>query len=428
MRLLHLADVHLDTLFAGRSESLRQRLREASREAFRRALRLAVDRRVDAILIAGDLFDGERLSFQTEGFLREELEELAPTGIPILYATGNHDPGDGLSGGSRISWPAHLTLFQGPEPRSVELRRGDSRVGTVTAAGHASSREERDLSALFPTPPVDGLPHVAMLHTQVVSAGGAAEHDSYAPSELARLRDSGYDYWALGHIHLRQELASLPGIQFPGNLQGRNPRESGAKGAFLVEIAAPGSAPRVEFVELAPIRWETLDVEDLDEAGSLGALVERVRRTWEGERERDPGLPGAEWMVRVSLSGPSPLHSILKDPGERLALAEALGQALDVLEVEVRAGGVRPALDPARYLERQDAAGEVLRLVRELAGNPDVLPQEILSVTPGELAGAPADSEPALLAAYLRGLLAEGDRSLLERFLDIGSGNRGGAR
>lgn len=428
MRLLHLADVHLDTLFAGRSEALRQRLREASREAFRRALRLAVDRRVDAVLIAGDLFDGERLSFQTEGFLTEELAALAPSGIPVLYATGNHDPGDGLFGGTRVSWPAHLTLFDRPQPQSVEIRRDGTHVGTVTAAGHASHREGRDLSAHFLAPDEDGLPHVAMLHTQVVSAGGATEHDRYAPSELPRLRKSGYDYWALGHIHLRQELASLPGVHFPGNLQGRNPRESGPKGALLVEISARGAAPKVEFVELAPIRWETLEVGDLAEAQDLGALVERVRRDWDGERERDPGLPGAQWMVRVHLSGPSSLHSQLRDPGERLALAEELGRALEVLEVEVRTEGVRPALDPSRYLERQDAAGEALRLVRELAQDSTRLPQDLLPVTAAELAGAPADPDPGALAAYLRGLLSEGDRALLEEFLDIRSGRRGSPR
>ena len=65
MRFLHVADVHLDTSFSGRSEAVRRRLRDASREAFRRAVDLAIREDVHAFLIAGDLFDGERLSFQT---------------------------------------------------------------------------------------------------------------------------------------------------------------------------------------------------------------------------------------------------------------------------------------------------------------------------------------------------------------------------
>ena len=69
MRFLHLADVHLDTPFAGRSDDVRRRLREASREALRRAVSCAIAERVHAVLLAGDLFDGERLSFGTERFL-----------------------------------------------------------------------------------------------------------------------------------------------------------------------------------------------------------------------------------------------------------------------------------------------------------------------------------------------------------------------
>jgi DNA repair protein SbcD/Mre11 len=248
------------------------------------------------------------------------------------------------------------------------VRRGEAVVGTVTAAGHPTRHEERDLSAAFPhppggrTPPRGHAPHPGGLR------GGAADHDRYAPSELPRLRAAGYDYWALGHIHLRQELSALPGIRFPGNLQGRNPRETGAKGALVVEVPMAGAAPRVEFVELAPIRWETIRAQGIEDAGSLGSLVESVGRQWEAAREEDPGLPGGEWIVRVDLSGPSPLHSLLRNREERLTLADELTRALGVLEVEVRTAGVRPALDPARYLERQDAAGEVLRLVQGLAG------------------------------------------------------------
>ena len=93
MRFLHVADVHLDTSFSGRSEAVRRRLRDASREAFRNAVDLAIREDVHAFLIAGDLFDGERLSFQTERFLLEQTERLGDHGITVVYATGNHDPG-----------------------------------------------------------------------------------------------------------------------------------------------------------------------------------------------------------------------------------------------------------------------------------------------------------------------------------------------
>ena len=93
MRFLHVADVHLDTSFAGRSDSARRRLRDASRQAFQAAVDLAIREDVHAFLVAGDLFDSERLSFSTERFLLEQAHRLGDHGITVVYATGNHDPG-----------------------------------------------------------------------------------------------------------------------------------------------------------------------------------------------------------------------------------------------------------------------------------------------------------------------------------------------
>ena len=92
MRILHLADVHLDTSFQGRSSRIRTRLRGATREAFRNAVELALDAEVHAVVIAGDLFDGDLLSFPTERFLLDQAHRLGDNGITMVYATGNHDP------------------------------------------------------------------------------------------------------------------------------------------------------------------------------------------------------------------------------------------------------------------------------------------------------------------------------------------------
>ncbi len=93
MRFIHAADLHLDTAFVARSEEVRTRLRQASRDALRRLVDLALSEEVDAVLLAGDLFDGDRISFQTERLLAAEVSRLAEASIPVVYATGNHDPG-----------------------------------------------------------------------------------------------------------------------------------------------------------------------------------------------------------------------------------------------------------------------------------------------------------------------------------------------
>ena len=411
MKFLHLADLHLDTSFASRSAPVRQRLREGTRRALQAAVELALREEVDAVLIAGDLFDGERLSFHTERYLAHTLGELTEGGIQVIYATGNHDPGGSSGPASRIDWPQGMTLIGGPEPHQVAIHRDGTLVGRVTGAGHASVRESDDLSARFPSPRGD-VPEVALLHTQVVGARGEGEHHRYAPSELDRLRRAGYDYWALGHIHQRQALSTDPAIYYCGSLQGRHPGEDGPRGGLLVELS-PAAPPRVEFVELAPIRWETLELDDLAEAATLGALAGRVRRAWEEARASDPGLPGGEWLLRVVLQGPCPLHRELAASDDRAELARELEASLDLLDVEIRSEGVRPPLDPAPHMDRSDLLGEALRLVAALQDPHGPSPSATLELEPGELAGFDGeDPDP-----YLRELLEGELPTLLEALL-----------
>ncbi|CAN5629090.1 hypothetical protein BH23GEM11_BH23GEM11_00130 [soil metagenome] len=430
MRFLHLADVHLDTLFAGRSPEIRRRLREASREALRRGLERARRERVDAVLVAGDLFDSSRLSLATERFLATELASLAEAGIPFFHVTGNHDPdpafttGSGAvtGAGSRMDWPGEVHRFDGPKPRTVEVMREGRAVGTVTGAGHETDREHRDLSREFRPPQAAGVPSVALLHTQAGGARGDEAHDRYAPSDLSWLREAGFDYWALGHIHLRQVLNTLPGVHYPGNTQGRSPRETGAKGGLLVDLTSPGAAPDVTFLELAPVRWEKLVIEGLGEAETLAALLRRIDAAWQEARRDDSGLPGTEWMIRIELVGPCPLHRTLQDPVERATLAEEATSLLGAMETEIRTAGLRPALDPGPALERQDAAGETLRLLRTLSGPDGPSPSEVLDLGLDDLAGHPGlgTGDPGGLDAYLRELLAGGELELLARFLEGG--------
>lgn len=405
MRILHLADVHLDTSFSGRSPEIRARLRRAVREAFRQAMDVALEREVHAVVIAGDLFDSHSLSFESERFLVEELARVTTVGIPVVYATGNHDPGSHLRSRRQIPWPDGVTVVAGPEPVRVEIRdRNGEAVGRITAVGHATAREDRDLSARFPAPKGE-LPEVAVLHTQVLHSRGSESHDRYAPSELSTLQQAGYDYWALGHVHLRQELADLPGIHYPGNLQGRTPRETGSKGVLVAEVAR-GLPPTATFVPLAPVRWEELVIGDAGAAGTTAALIQLIRDRWEAARQED-GEPDAEWMVRVRLEGPSPLWRELAQEEDRDHLARELEGALGALEVQIRAGRVHAPVRVEEHLEREDVLGMALRLVREVRAGRNSLPG-----LEEELAGAPGGDG---LQAYVAELLEDSEGELVSR-------------
>lgn len=412
----------MDTAFAGRSREVRDRLRRASREAFARAVEVALDERVDALLIAGDLFDGAQLSFETERFLLEQLARLDQGGVQVVYATGNHDPGDAARTGG-LAWPQSTTVVAGAEPQTVVVPgRDGSTAGWVTAAGHATTRETADLSLAMRPRPGTSLPQAALLHTQASSSGGAKAgsggtepdagvHGPYAPSDVENLRRAGFHYWALGHVHRRQAVSDDPPIHYAGNIQGRNPAETGPKGGLLVELGDPPGPPAVEFREFAPVRWERLVVSGLEDARTLEHLVQATAEAWNRQRTADPGGPGTEWMAVVALVGPTALWRELRRAGEAEVLEDELAARLGVLGVELRAATVRPRVRPEEHEERRDVLGTVLRLAKEVSeGGSD------LGLAPGDFAGFDPERDPSV-EAYARRLMEGAAEEIVSRMI-----------
>lgn len=414
MRFVHVADVHLDTSFPGRSESVRKRLRDASREAFRAAVDLAVREDVHAFLVAGDLFDSERLSFSTERFLLEQAHRLADHGITLVYATGNHDPGSPEAGPRPLPWPPNVHVAADATPRRIAVPGHDGRcVGYVTAVGHATSREREDLSRRMPRPPGDDLPEVALLHTQVHSTPGSEAHHAYAPSELTFLTRAGYDYWALGHVHVQQLISEDPPVVYPGNLQGRTHTDTGPRGAYLVDLT-DRAAPALAFRPLALVRWETLRVDSLQDADSLDRLERKVTLAWRAVRAQEPTPNGTEWMVRVILDGPTPLWKELRREEDRDVLAREIRELLGVLDVNVLADAVHPVVAVDEHRKRTDVLGEALRLLEAVRRGDE----RLAGFEPGALGGMPLE-DPRAVERYVRQLLEGADGELAARLLGL---------
>lgn len=411
VRLLHIADVHLDTPFAGRSAAMRQRLRRATLEALDRCVATALEEEVDALLIVGDLFDRAHLSFETERFLLARLRRLARYGIQVVYATGNHDPAE-KTRARHLDWPETVTVIADASPVVVSITdRAGETVGFVTGAGHATAREAGDLSAaLRPVPDTD-LPQTALLHTQVLPAGAGGSHHAYAPSSLETLRAAGFHYWALGHVHLRQELSTDPPVHYCGSLQGRNRGETGAKGGLLVDLDDPAH-PVVEFREFAPVRWEKLGVSGLEEARTLDDVAGAVTRAWAAAREADPGAGDTEWVLSVELEGPSPMWRQLRGQADLDTVADEVGQRLRIVGAEIRAARLHPGVRVEDHLERRDVLGATLQLARNVVAG-----GETLGLSEGDLAGFEPERD-GTLAAYLRRLLEGGGEEIMARMLD----------
>jgi DNA repair protein SbcD/Mre11 len=412
MRFLHAADLHLDTAFVARSEDVRRRLRDASRDALSRLVDLALRERVDAVVLAGDLFDDARISFRTERLLIDQLGRLEEAGLPVVYATGNHDPGRTGARTQSLPWPSNVTLARSTEPVRLEITHPQRGViGSITAVGHEHEQVGDDLVVSFPPPTGPGC-HVAVLHGTVLDSAGAAAHARYAPTTLEALTRTGYDYWALGHIHVRDALSVSPGVHYPGNTQGRTQRERGAKGCLVVDLVER-SAPEVAFHRLGPVQWEDLAVRELEHIETLEALVRAVREVWSERTAEHASDPPEDWIVRVILTGPTPLWRELAEEENLAALIDELGYTLGALEVSIDASRVHPPYRVEEHLERRDVLGEALRLLRSVREGSE------LSVELAELRLIGLEREEER-AGYLAGLLADAEPELLARMLKSG--------
>lgn len=228
IKILHTADLHLDaplTSLALRYEELQARVLIASRRALEKMVDFCIAEGVAALLIAGDLFDRAERSAKTAAYLTLQLERLQKSGVRVFYIKGNHDAENPITG--EIDLPACVHVFDG--------RGGKVQLSSDVWVHGVSFRDKHAPDSLLSKfgAPEPGAINIAMLHTSLT---GSAGHDLYAPCAVADLVNAGFDYWALGHIHKRQVHAKAPWVVMPGNPQGRDIGEAGAKSATLLTI------------------------------------------------------------------------------------------------------------------------------------------------------------------------------------------------
>jgi exonuclease SbcD len=295
MKFLHAADIHLDSPLAGltRKGGVPVHVtQDCTRRAFANLIDLAIAQDVAFLLIAGDLYDGDWRDFSTGLFFNEQMRRLRR---PCIIVRGNHDAASVIT--SKLTQPDNVVV--------MSTRKVDRWVSEeLGVAVHGRSFPDRhipeDFSDTYPGPEAGKL-SIAMLHT---SADDPGTHEVYAPCRAEALAGKGYDYWALGHIHDRRILHERPWVVFPGNIQGRHARETGAKGASLVEVQ-DGRIVNVAHHATDVLRWAQIVVR-LDDAQSMTDAATRLRFAFEEYAGRTEGRP---LIARVILSGATDLHA-----------------------------------------------------------------------------------------------------------------------
>lgn len=297
---LHAADIHLDSPLRGLegyADAPVDQIRQATRRAFDNLIELAVEEQVAFVLLAGDIYDGDWKDYNTGLFFIDRISRLRKAGIRVFMVSGNHDAASRISKSLRL--PDNVHLFSAKHPETVTI---ESLEVAIHGQGYPARALTENIAGNYP----HALPHhlnIGLLHTSLTGRHG---HEPYAPCSLDDLRAKGYDYWALGHIHKREEVAQAPWVVFPGNIQGRHIHEAGAKGATLVRVDG-GRIAAVEHHDLDVLRWSLCRV-DLTDCAALDPAIDVIRQAMEKEQFHAEGRPLA---LRLHLAGKSPLHAEL---------------------------------------------------------------------------------------------------------------------
>ena len=228
LTIIHGADFHLDSPFAGLTPQRAAQRRGEQRELLSALAELSRERQADLVLLSGDLLDSHQTYRETAQALSQALGQIP---CPVFLAPGNHDYYHINSLYAALDWPENVHIFSSGDLEAVELPQ----LGCVVH-GRAFQAPREDASPLSGfTAPQDGTIHLMALHGQVDGTG------DYAPISREDIASSGLHYLALGHVH------QCSGVQregttfwaYPGCPEGRGFDETGEKGVLCLTLESP---------------------------------------------------------------------------------------------------------------------------------------------------------------------------------------------
>jgi DNA repair exonuclease SbcCD nuclease subunit len=411
-KFLHAADIHLDSPLHKLDHyegAPVEEIRQATRRTFENLINLAIAEKVAFVLLAGDLYDGDWKDYNTGLYFASQMSKLRKAGISVYIIAGNHDAASKIT--KTLKLPEGVKIFSADTPETVQVDEPDV---AIHGQSFASPSVKKDLSSGYPYA-IEGYFNIGMLHTCVTGMEG---HEPYAPCTLDGLQSRGYDYWALGHVHKHEVLLETPLTIFPGNIQGRNIRETGPKGCVLVTVDER-RRPLANFKPLDVIRWFEIET-DVSAAETGYDVVVTIGEHLERLSEENQELP---LVVRLKIVGDSRAHNELASDMERWT-SELRSVAGDMSGGKIWIEKVKLHTQPPMEMVESMSGpmAELIQYLDELRADPELLRtltvdiEDLRKKLPGEL----MEGEDALRLDdfdWLAGVLEEVQPMLIHRLL-----------
>jgi DNA repair exonuclease SbcCD nuclease subunit len=296
MKIIHAADLHIDSPFQGHVNGLGvlgEQSHLATRRAYHNLIELCLQQEAEVLLLAGDIFDGDCCDTATGEFFLAGLDRLQEVGTRVVLVYGNHDAECRVT--RRLRLPDHVHRLATDRPETLVIEH----LGVaVHGQSYARTAVWDNLARDYP-PPLPDLLNIGLLHTNAI---GYAHDPLYAPCTVEELVAKDYAYWALGHLHWSQVLHENPWVVYPGNLQARYMQEAGPKGCALID-SQEQEIRSVEHRLLDVVRWTQVYVQ-VHPGDYPDEVVGSVCAALQLAREEAQGRPVvAEVVIEHTLTG-----------------------------------------------------------------------------------------------------------------------------
>jgi DNA repair exonuclease SbcCD nuclease subunit len=337
-------------------------IRNATRRAFEKVLNAALSEKVDFLVIAGDLYDTGLKSFESALFFNKQMVQLKEAGIDVYLVYGNHDAASKLI--KQLRPPDNVHVLREKEPQTI---LNDNLGVAIHGQSFPTPEVTEDLAANYPAPNRDFF-NIGVLHTNL---SGFSDHANYAPCSLEELKNKGYQYWALGHVHSRHVLCTDPYIVYPGNIQGRHGKEQGEKSSELVTVSDTGTIS-IERIPTSVVPWVEVGV-DASDCETADDVYDKLRAELQA---LFPDSNERVSAIRLRITGACGAHAELsRDPelvrNQAISTASECGNGL--LWVERVQLATLPKLKREGLLERDDPIGEIARIMARLREQPSTI-------------------------------------------------------
>ena len=271
IRFIHAADLHLGGKFKdfqNLPKVYSEFLNKSGYVAFRKLIDTAIHEQVDFVIFAGDIYNVEDKNLKAQVEFQKGMKRLNDHSIPAYVIHGNHD----FLGGTKfnLSLPDNVCVFS-KKVEHKQLTTNDGAIVELVGFSYGQNQiSEKMVEQYEKLGRADY--SIGILHGNF---GGRAEHGNYAPFTISDLRTKDLQYWALGHIHKRDVISTSPYAVYPGSLVGRNRKETGEKGFYLVTL--DGVECKLDFIEVAEVKWQE-KVIFFEEVQGFDSLIVEIQK------------------------------------------------------------------------------------------------------------------------------------------------------